>query len=221
MRLATDNEAYYTCSSTRTGGSNSRERYILQRLNDQYANSEWAGRVFEDFKGIVFAYAIMNKKDPSQMRIINNSPEWFTIYLEKNISSLTLLSFGLCAVWKIFSGKVMLSCQMVITWRVFSTKVSSMIFIRDRRFLCMTIWIILLSYPSSVLSILGLTLKNIGRIFYVSLFSYTRRHSICIVSISRKRMFSCRHVSAKSLNGSAPENVRRNFCYIVYCWAHR
>ena len=38
---------------------------------------------FEDFKGIVFAYAIMNKKDPSQMRIINNSPEWFTIYLEK------------------------------------------------------------------------------------------------------------------------------------------
>lgn len=70
---------------------------------------------FEDFKGIVFAYAIMNKKDPSQMRIINNSPEWFTIYLEKNISSLTLLSFGLYAVWKIFSGKVMLSCQMVIT----------------------------------------------------------------------------------------------------------
>ncbi|MFZ5312673.1 helix-turn-helix transcriptional regulator [Enterobacter asburiae] len=38
---------------------------------------------FEDFKGIVFAYAIMNKKDPSQMRIINNSPEWFDIYLDR------------------------------------------------------------------------------------------------------------------------------------------
>lgn len=38
---------------------------------------------FEDYKGIIYAYAIMNKKDPSQMRIINNNPEWFDIYLER------------------------------------------------------------------------------------------------------------------------------------------
>ncbi|MBB1228685.1 transcriptional regulator [Pantoea vagans] len=38
---------------------------------------------FEDYKGVIYAYAIMNKKDPSQMRIINNNPEWFDIYLER------------------------------------------------------------------------------------------------------------------------------------------
>ncbi|MCW1829959.1 LuxR family transcriptional regulator [Enterobacter asburiae] len=38
---------------------------------------------FKPFKGCVFAYAIMNKKDPSQMQIINNSPEWFDIYLDR------------------------------------------------------------------------------------------------------------------------------------------
>lgn len=38
---------------------------------------------FEGYKGVVYAYAIMNKKDPSQMRIINNNPEWFDIYLER------------------------------------------------------------------------------------------------------------------------------------------
>jgi LuxR family quorum-sensing system transcriptional regulator ExpR len=31
----------------------------------------------------IFAYAIMNKKDPSQMRIINNNPQWFELYLER------------------------------------------------------------------------------------------------------------------------------------------
>jgi len=30
-----------------------------------------------------YAYAVMNKKDPSQMRIINNNPQWFDIYLER------------------------------------------------------------------------------------------------------------------------------------------
>nr|WP_202987331.1 LuxR family transcriptional regulator [Mixta mediterraneensis] len=38
---------------------------------------------FEGYKGIIYAYAIMNKKDPSQMRIINNNPEWFDIYLKR------------------------------------------------------------------------------------------------------------------------------------------
>ena len=70
---------------------------------------------FEDFKGIVFAYAIMNKKDPSQMRIINNSPEWFTIYLEKKYQFIDPVIIRALRCVKIFSGKVMLSCQMVIT----------------------------------------------------------------------------------------------------------
>lgn len=38
---------------------------------------------FEEYPNTVYAYAIMNKKDPSQMRIINNNPEWFDIYLER------------------------------------------------------------------------------------------------------------------------------------------
>ncbi|WP_332624445.1 helix-turn-helix transcriptional regulator [Klebsiella grimontii] len=37
---------------------------------------------FSTFKGTIYAYAIMNKKNPSQMRIFNNSPEWFDLYLE-------------------------------------------------------------------------------------------------------------------------------------------
>ncbi|MTH45256.1 helix-turn-helix transcriptional regulator [Intestinirhabdus alba] len=38
---------------------------------------------FKDYKCITYAYAIMNKKDPSQMRIFNNNPTWFNIYLER------------------------------------------------------------------------------------------------------------------------------------------
>ena len=40
-------------------------------------------KFFEGYNGIIYAYAIMNKKDPSQMRIINNHPAWFNIYLER------------------------------------------------------------------------------------------------------------------------------------------
>lgn len=40
-------------------------------------------KFFEDYENTVYAYAIMNKKNPLQMRIINNNPEWFNIYLEK------------------------------------------------------------------------------------------------------------------------------------------
>ena len=35
-----------------------------------------------NYKHTTYAYAVMNKKDPSQMRIINNNPQWFNIYLE-------------------------------------------------------------------------------------------------------------------------------------------
>ncbi|EDQ2394020.1 TPA: LuxR family transcriptional regulator [Salmonella enterica] len=38
---------------------------------------------FKCYKGTIYAYAIMNKKDPSQMRIFNNNPEWFDIYLKR------------------------------------------------------------------------------------------------------------------------------------------
>ncbi|CBG89690.1 LuxR C-terminal-related transcriptional regulator [Citrobacter rodentium] len=40
-------------------------------------------KVFEVYKDTTYAYAIVNKKDPSQMRIINNNPQWFDIYLER------------------------------------------------------------------------------------------------------------------------------------------
>jgi hypothetical protein len=84
MRLATDNEAYYTCSSlVQEAATHVKDTYY----NDLTINTQIQSELdaFEDFKGIVFAYAIMNKKDPSQMRIINNSPEWFTIYLKISV----------------------------------------------------------------------------------------------------------------------------------------
>jgi len=54
--------------------------------NDKRINSliqDELNALFQDYKGIVYAYAIMNKKDPSQMQIINNNPEWFDVYLER------------------------------------------------------------------------------------------------------------------------------------------
>jgi LuxR family quorum-sensing system transcriptional regulator ExpR len=70
---------------------------------------------FEDFKGIVFAYAIMNKKDPSQMRIINNSPEWFDIYLDRKYQFIDPVIIRALRCVEDFSGKVMSFCRMVIT----------------------------------------------------------------------------------------------------------
>lgn len=36
-----------------------------------------------DGRHTIYAYAVMNKKDPSQMHIINNNPQWFDLYLER------------------------------------------------------------------------------------------------------------------------------------------
>lgn len=38
---------------------------------------------FDGSENTVYAYAIMNKKNPAQMQIFNNNQEWFDIYLEK------------------------------------------------------------------------------------------------------------------------------------------
>ena len=54
--------------------------------NDQKINSlikDELDAFFEDYQGVIYAYAIMNKKDPSQMQIINNNPAWFDVYLER------------------------------------------------------------------------------------------------------------------------------------------
>lgn len=54
--------------------------------NDEKINSliqDELNVFFEAYEDTVYAYAIMNKKDPSQMRIINNSPEWFETYLKR------------------------------------------------------------------------------------------------------------------------------------------
>jgi len=54
--------------------------------NDKIINSLIQNELdsfFSGYKEIVYAYVILNKKDPSQMRIINNNPEWFDIYLER------------------------------------------------------------------------------------------------------------------------------------------
>lgn len=55
--------------------------YNDTRINALIQNE--LNKFFEDYNGIIYAYAIMNKKDPSQMRIINNNPAWFDIYLER------------------------------------------------------------------------------------------------------------------------------------------
>lgn len=55
--------------------------YNDKRINSSIQNE--LDSFFKDYKGIVYAYAIMNKKDPSQMQIINNNPEWFDVYLER------------------------------------------------------------------------------------------------------------------------------------------
>lgn len=60
-------------------------------MQDTYYNDIRINSLIQDelnafFKGhedVIYAYAIMNKKDPSQMQIINNNPEWFDIYLER------------------------------------------------------------------------------------------------------------------------------------------
>jgi len=39
---------------------------------------------FKDYDGTIYAYLIMNKKNPAQIRIINNSPAWFDIYTKRN-----------------------------------------------------------------------------------------------------------------------------------------
>lgn len=59
--------------------------YNDTRINALIQNE--LNKFFEDYNGIIYAYAIMNKKDPSQMRIINNNPTWFDIYPKENISS--------------------------------------------------------------------------------------------------------------------------------------
>lgn len=40
-------------------------------------------KLIEGYRHTTYAYAIMNKKDPSQMQIINNNPEWYNIYLDR------------------------------------------------------------------------------------------------------------------------------------------
>ncbi|WP_130835817.1 helix-turn-helix transcriptional regulator [[Erwinia] mediterraneensis] len=47
---------------------------IRKKLNDKFAH----------YGSLIFAYAIMNKKEPLKMAIINNHPTWFDIYLEKH-----------------------------------------------------------------------------------------------------------------------------------------
>lgn len=40
--------------------------------------------ILEEYGDIKYAYAIMNKKNPIDMIIINNHPTWFDIYIESN-----------------------------------------------------------------------------------------------------------------------------------------
>lgn len=55
--------------------------YNDKRINSIIQNE--LNTFFEGYGDTVYAYAIMNKKDPSQMRIINNSLAWFDTYLER------------------------------------------------------------------------------------------------------------------------------------------
>lgn len=47
---------------------------IRKKLND----------AFEQYGPVIYAYAIMNKKEPLKMAIIHNHPSWFDLYLENN-----------------------------------------------------------------------------------------------------------------------------------------
>ena len=60
-------------------------------VTDTYYNDNGINEIIQSdlnnliagYTNTTYAYAIMNKKDPSQMRIINNNPAWFTLYLER------------------------------------------------------------------------------------------------------------------------------------------
>lgn len=93
---------------------------------------------FEDYKGVIYAYAIMNKKDPSQMRIINNNPEWFDIYLERKYQFIDPVIIQSLRCVEDFFGKTTSFCQVATISREFLMKAFNIIFSRGRHSLCMT-----------------------------------------------------------------------------------
>lgn len=44
--------------------------------------------ILAQIPGVIYAYAIMDKKDPSRMVIFNNHPTWFHVYLEKKFQMI-------------------------------------------------------------------------------------------------------------------------------------
>ena len=56
-------------------------------FNDEYINTtvkNYLEKNLEKYSNVKYAYAIMNKKNPSQFCIISNRMEWFSIYTENN-----------------------------------------------------------------------------------------------------------------------------------------
>ncbi|WP_455428410.1 LuxR C-terminal-related transcriptional regulator [Dryocola sp. LX212] len=45
-------------------------------------------RILSQFPDIIYAYAIMDKRDPLRMVIFNNYPSWFNFYLEKKLQMI-------------------------------------------------------------------------------------------------------------------------------------
>lgn len=98
-------------------------------MKDTYYNDKEINALIQDeldkfFEGdsdTIYAYAIMNKKDPSQMRIINNNPQWFDIYLERKYQFIDpVIIRSLSSVEDFFwENKVMLSSGYNLT-RIFS-----------------------------------------------------------------------------------------------------
>lgn len=56
--------------------------YSNKEIND--AIKQELDQAFEPYKKMVYAYAIMNKKEPTKMAIINNHPDWFNLYLQNH-----------------------------------------------------------------------------------------------------------------------------------------
>jgi LuxR family quorum-sensing system transcriptional regulator ExpR len=44
--------------------------------------------MLKPFPGVIYAYAIMDKKNPTKMVIFNNYPAWFNVYLNKNFQMI-------------------------------------------------------------------------------------------------------------------------------------
>ncbi len=98
-------------------------------MKDMYYSDEGINTLIQNelnafikgYQNTIYAYAIMNKKDPSQMQIINNNPEWFNIYLERKYQFIDpVIIRALSSVEDFFwENKVLLASGYNLT-RIFS-----------------------------------------------------------------------------------------------------